>query len=66
MKITLGKEEVESMVDMWVYKNFVEKEVSSCKVEDGTISIEVKDYQSSLPERDEPEDIGALERGKRL
>lgn len=66
MKIVLGKAEVESMVDMWVYKNFVEKEVQSCKVEDGTITIEVQDYKEQVHKEEYEPTIGDIERGRNV
>jgi hypothetical protein len=62
MKIELGKKEVESMVSDWVYKNFVEKTLDSCKVDGDTISIEVSDYVQEVHREDYVEDLGSLER----
>ena len=47
MKIILGKMEFEQMVDMWVYKNFVEKSVVSSNIEDSQVVIEVSDDGSA-------------------
>ena len=62
MKIELGKEEVSTMVSDWVFNNFVEKELVSCKVDDGTITVEVQDYAPGIHKEDYVQDLGALER----
>ena len=46
MKITLGDNEFQEMVEFWVYKNFVEKAVETASIEldvngKGCVTIEV-------------------------
>lgn len=43
MKVTLGKKEFEQMVELWAYKNFVEKVVTSASIDDGEVVITVDD-----------------------
>ena len=66
MKIELGKNDVDVMVRDWVYKNFVEKEVQSCKVDDGTITIEVQDYKEQVHKEEYEPTIGDIERGRNV